>query len=205
MVLPFRVVSTSPGLMAEPPGMFSVIGARRGDGDPAAEGGDGVDRGQHRGGPAHVGLHGLHAARRLQRQAAGVEGDALAHQGQVGHPTVERVRDRSGGSRPGRAGAVRTSPRPPRAARPGARRRCGPRPRPRRPARRRRRTARRRRRRTARGQRARRLVDQVPGQPHRVGPPGRPGRTRRPPRRRRRTAPTSDQGRPAAVGSSALR
>ena len=27
MVLPFRVVSTSPGLVAEPPGMFSVNGA----------------------------------------------------------------------------------------------------------------------------------------------------------------------------------
>ena len=27
MVMPFRAVSTSPGFMAEPPGMFSLIGA----------------------------------------------------------------------------------------------------------------------------------------------------------------------------------
>ena len=51
--------------------------------------GGGVHCGQHGGGPAHVGLHGLHAGGRLERQAARVEGDPLAHQGQVGHPTVD--------------------------------------------------------------------------------------------------------------------
>ena len=53
-----------------------------------AELGDGLDRGQHRRGAAHVGLHRLHRLRRLERQAAGVERDALARE----HHGAGRVR-----------------------------------------------------------------------------------------------------------------
>src|SRR5690606_15282111 len=38
----------------------------------------GLDGTQHAGGAAHVVLHFVHLARRLERNAAGVEGDALA-------------------------------------------------------------------------------------------------------------------------------
>ena len=45
--------------------------------------GDGGHGAQHRGGAGHVALHRPHARRRFQRDAAGVEGDALAHEGEM--------------------------------------------------------------------------------------------------------------------------
>ena len=79
-VLPSALRSTSPGLNARPPGMFSVVGttpmtrigraelamARMAHGDGGATG--------------HVVLHPLHAFGRLDRDAAGIERDALADQ-----------------------------------------------------------------------------------------------------------------------------
>ena len=70
----------SPGLTARPSGMFSQAGTRptrlilscaaRGE----------IDRRQHRGRAAHVELHLVHRRRVLERDAAGVESDALADQ-----------------------------------------------------------------------------------------------------------------------------
>ena len=75
---------------------------------------------EHGGRPAHVGLHRLHAAGRLERQATGVEGDPFAHQGHVGHPPVAL----DGIGRPvvdlAPAGAAGPSPGPRRAVHPGA-------------------------------------------------------------------------------------
>ena len=72
--------TTSPGRWALPSGMFSTraqtaddVGLRLAPGDQAHGAGDGA-------GAAHVPLHVFHAAGRLQRDAAGVEGDALADQ-----------------------------------------------------------------------------------------------------------------------------
>ena len=44
---------------------------------------DGLDRGDHRGAAGHVGAHQMHAVGGLHRDAAGVEGDALAHEHHV--------------------------------------------------------------------------------------------------------------------------
>ena len=75
-------------------------------------------RGQHRGGPAHVGLHGDHAVGGLERQPTGVEGDALAHEHHVRHPAVDgrrgrRARRRSCSSRGGSAEPRATPSSPP--------------------------------------------------------------------------------------------
>ena len=68
----------SPGLVAVPPGMFSVAGtqATRLTGRP--ELGDRGDGLEHRGAAGHVHLHLLHLRRGLDRDPAGVEGDRLA-------------------------------------------------------------------------------------------------------------------------------
>ena len=81
MVLPLRILSTSPGLTALPPGMFSVVGANADDADADAEraaGTEGRDDGRR---AAHVGLHRHHPLEGLEGEATGVEGDALAHEG----------------------------------------------------------------------------------------------------------------------------
>ena len=79
-VLPSALFRTSPGLIARPPGMFSVVGTtpmtRIGafkQRDRAHGAGDGRAAG-------HVVLHPLHAVGGLDRDAAGVERDALADQ-----------------------------------------------------------------------------------------------------------------------------
>ena len=73
---------TSPGLDRGPGG--HVLG--RGDEGDQVERqpqlGDRRDRLEHRGGAGHVHLHLLHAGAGLERDAAGVEGDALADQGE---------------------------------------------------------------------------------------------------------------------------
>ncbi|EAP98769.1 hypothetical protein JNB_01335 [Janibacter sp. HTCC2649] len=77
-----------------------------GDGHRATQFSGGDDRGCNRGGAGHVGLHGEHAAGRLDAQAARVEGDALAHEcdgralgptsgGGVGHRHDARRVDRA--------------------------------------------------------------------------------------------------------------
>ena len=70
----------SPGLTALPPGMFSTAATspttRSGRSQRRGEG----QRGDHRRRAAHVELHLVHGRRILERDAAGVEGDALADQ-----------------------------------------------------------------------------------------------------------------------------
>ena len=89
-VFPDADVSTSPGFIARPPGMFSVVGtmpitligafsspiARMAQTTAAP--------------PGHVVLHPLHAVGRLDRDAAGVEGDALADQPEHGRRAAPR-------------------------------------------------------------------------------------------------------------------
>jgi hypothetical protein len=88
IVLPFAARRMSPGRNASPPGRFS-----------AGEGGDRPHRGAECGeradpvqrpGPArHVAFHVLHPAGGLDRDAAGVERDRLAHQPE--HDVVARA------------------------------------------------------------------------------------------------------------------
>ena len=70
----------SPGRVAPPPGMFSAAGDHADDVDRQLHLGDRAQRAEHRGRAAHVVLHLVHLGGRLQRDAAGVEGDALADQ-----------------------------------------------------------------------------------------------------------------------------
>ena len=46
---------------------------------------------KHRGGAGHVGLHGLHALGRLQREASGIEDDAFPDDGQKGLRSIRLV------------------------------------------------------------------------------------------------------------------
>ena len=65
---PLRMVSTSPGLVARTPGMFSVVGAMAVTRTRTPSSPQAPHRGQDGGGPAHVGLHGDHAVGRLEGQ-----------------------------------------------------------------------------------------------------------------------------------------
>ena len=91
MVLPLRVVSTSPGLVAEPLGMFSVIGAQAVTGiRPPRAAMASTAASTAAAPPMSVFMVSMPVGR-LQRQAARVEGDPLADQGQVGLAAVELV------------------------------------------------------------------------------------------------------------------
>ena len=81
-VLPLAPVRMSPGLIARPPGMFSVVGHDADDADRRVEQRDGAHGADDGGAAGHVVLHPLHAVRRLDRDAAGVERDALPDQSQ---------------------------------------------------------------------------------------------------------------------------
>ena len=89
MVLPLRMVRTSPGFGG--PAAGHVLGHRRErrHPHPDTEIAAGRQRREHGRRPAHVGLHRHHAVGRLERQAARVERDPLAHQHDVGHPAVD--------------------------------------------------------------------------------------------------------------------
>ena len=78
IVLPLRASSTSPGLIALPPGMFSVVGMKPMTLAFTPSAGKYRHRRQHRGAAGHVGLHRHHPVGRLERQPARVERDALA-------------------------------------------------------------------------------------------------------------------------------
>ncbi len=80
IVLPRWLVTTSPGLIAVPDGMFSVVGIKPDHVHLRLEPAQHLEGAQHRRGPRHVVLHLFHVRRRLDRDAAGVERDALAHQ-----------------------------------------------------------------------------------------------------------------------------
>ena len=80
MVWPDIEVTMSPGLLALPPGMFSVGGIDADDVERQLHAGHGLHGAEHAGGAAHVVLHLVHFGGRLERDAAGVEGDALADQ-----------------------------------------------------------------------------------------------------------------------------
>ena len=75
-----RSCRMSPGLIARPPGMFSVVGTTPMTRIGALQQRDGAHRARHRRAAGHVVLHPLHALGRLDRDAAGVERDALADQ-----------------------------------------------------------------------------------------------------------------------------
>ena len=60
--------------------MFSVLGISPTTCTARLEPAERLERAEHGGGAGHVVLHVLHVLRRLDRDAAGVEGDALAHQ-----------------------------------------------------------------------------------------------------------------------------
>ena len=77
-VLPLRIFSTSPGRIALPLGMFSTSGTYAVTRVFTPSVAQRRHRAEHRGGARHVGLHRLHAAGGLERQAAGVEHHALA-------------------------------------------------------------------------------------------------------------------------------
>ena len=82
---------TSPGLIAVPLGMFSAIGTTpmtRIGGLSSAMARIARD---DRGAAGHVVLHPLHAFGRLDRNAAGVERDALPHQAEHRPETVPLV------------------------------------------------------------------------------------------------------------------
>ena len=74
--------TTSPGRCALLEGMFSTSAEHAHDVGARLAAGQRQHGTEHGGGPAHVGLHLLHALRRLDRDAAGVEADALADQRQ---------------------------------------------------------------------------------------------------------------------------
>ena len=80
MVWPDMLVTTSPGLTARPLGMFSQVGMRPTTLSFGLSSASARKRAEHAGGAAHVELHLVHLGRRLERDAAGVEGDALADQ-----------------------------------------------------------------------------------------------------------------------------
>ena len=82
-VLPPYMVRTSPGRVALPDGMFSARQAYAVTRTGQPELGDREGRSRHRRGPGHVALHRHHRVGRLDRQAAGVEGDALADERDV--------------------------------------------------------------------------------------------------------------------------
>ena len=67
-------------------------GDQPGDPDRAADGGEGAHHGDHDGAAGHVALHVDHRLGRLDRQAAGVEGDALADQHDVAVPSARPSR-----------------------------------------------------------------------------------------------------------------
>ena len=77
MVFPLRIVSTSPGLTALPPGMFSVIGAKPMTRTPMPRARQAPDVGEDGRRAAHVGLHRHHPLEGLEGEATGVEGDPL--------------------------------------------------------------------------------------------------------------------------------
>ena len=79
-VLPSALFRMSPGLMARPPGMFSVAGTIADDANRRAELADRAHGARDSRAAGHVVLHPFHAVGRLDRDAAGVERDALADQ-----------------------------------------------------------------------------------------------------------------------------
>ena len=82
-ILPLSARTTSPGRVECGPGMFSTAGATARSGVPGREPGDRLDRGDDRRGAGLVHLHLFHPVGRLDRDAAGVEADALADDRQV--------------------------------------------------------------------------------------------------------------------------
>ena len=99
------MVSTSEGRYAVSDGMFSASAPYAVTLIFETELGDRVGGGQHRGRAGHVALHRVHAVGRLEVQAAGVERDALADQGQVGLGAARPVAQPDQPRRPGRAAA----------------------------------------------------------------------------------------------------
>src|SRR4029078_6309644 len=94
--LPLSALTTSPGRVECEPGMFSTAGATPRSGvpgaspahgtaaaSPARDPGDRARRGDHRARAGLVPLHLVHPVGWLDRDAAGVEADALAHDRQV--------------------------------------------------------------------------------------------------------------------------
>ena len=77
-VLPLAPRTTSPGRIAVPPGMFSVVGMTPMTRIRRVEPRQRAHRAGDRRAAGHVVLHPLHAVGRLDRNAAGVERDALA-------------------------------------------------------------------------------------------------------------------------------
>ena len=83
MVLPDMAVTMSPGRCARLPGMFSTQGMKAVTGMRGLQLRDGPHGAHHGRAARHVVLHLLHAVGGLDGDAAGIEGDALAHQAQV--------------------------------------------------------------------------------------------------------------------------
>ena len=81
MVWPDIVVTMSPGRCALPSGMFSTSPMTPTALTLRLARGERVHQPDDAGGAAHVALHVLHAGGRLDRDAAGVEADALADEG----------------------------------------------------------------------------------------------------------------------------
>ena len=79
-VVPDAPRITSPGLSARPPGMFSVVGTTPITRIGALEQRRRAQGANHGCAAGHVHLHPLHAVGGLDRDAAGVKRDALAHQ-----------------------------------------------------------------------------------------------------------------------------
>ena len=109
-VLPDALFSTSPGLMARPPGMFSAIGMTpmtRIGAFSSREGAHGTGDG---GTAGHVVLHPIHVCRGLDRDAARVERDPLADQPQ--HRTTPPRRRARTVSTTSRGGSALPRPTP---------------------------------------------------------------------------------------------
>ena len=90
-VFPSALFRMSPGLMARPPGHVLRRRHDADDADRRVQGGDGAHRAHDGRAAGHVVLHPLHPVGRLDRDAAGVERDALPHQPE------DRARRRAGG------------------------------------------------------------------------------------------------------------
>ena len=80
MVWPDMLVTTSPGLTARAARHVLAGRDQADDVELRLQLGDGAQRAEHAGGAAHVELHLVHLGAGLERDAAGVEGDALADQ-----------------------------------------------------------------------------------------------------------------------------
>ena len=102
-VSPLRLTRTSPGRIESAEIAFSTIGIERAQAHVETRLHDQARQAERGGGAAHVLLHQLHAARRLDVEAARIESDALAdqrHLGRVGAPPdeVDEARRLGGGA-----------------------------------------------------------------------------------------------------------